>query len=703
MSLGRLKNPLDSFTTYSSHFVLLAARTTERARLFSDDSNATSTLQAIDSVKQLGAPVPFPGTSGDVFLVLDTRRFAQFSVERMKYETFINGLTTGQSHANLSTEIEMTILDSVGISFINYLQWLMDTQMQTNFDGMVFMLRVIFVGHKEDGSTETVQTVTIPCHLFKMDVDLDYAKGAYSCSFMPNFNFASNQHSRWLNIGQASNYFTGSSNKLGDMVNSFERTLNTESQVFYDRVEKVLLSAGKAPSTATGRFGRKVQYQLTLPKEWNDFIYTGPSIHDAVELDFKARSKSTATGGSTTSATGTNSKEVTQAKNTHLSVDPGQTIPEVLDIMFKQVADIQRLGNAEKLTKSDQFITFYKYLTSVSSDDSSFTVHVDVIPFEIPNVKPPSPNQKDGVSQHQDKFYQQVDGKNYPRSYFELDYIFTGKNVDVLGMEMKIQDLQFLLAANVKVGEGEQLLLSSRGQGDTVAEKKEKDPVAEVLGSSRAYDPIMIPMLTQAQRDNFSQYVLARSTDAGRQRNFDSQSYSRNLSAFYAQSAAMANITIRGNPDIMAKFVIESPVQHTSPVTAGATGVSTTNLDVKSRYRDDLEKRILRTKGITEGRTTGTFSVERPLGDVSYVSQPVFVLLNVMGPNVDPITNELIQGEDFATRVLYDNYYVVFRVVNIIERGVFTQELELWSHNVYGTSKLTSEDRSKKATQVVPS
>lgn len=77
------------------------------------------------------------------------------------------------------------------------------------------------------------------------------------------------------------------------------------------------------------------------------------------------------------------------------------------------------------------------------------------------------------------------------------------------------------------------------------------------------------------------------------------------------------------------------------------------------------------------------------------MSTPCFVNVVVKGPNVDFRTNELVEGQDFATRVLFDNYYVVFKVVNIIENGVFTQQMELWSHNVFGLNKLTEEQLSK--------
>ena len=695
MSYGRLANPLDGFASYSTHFVLLACRTTERARLFSDESKNTETLEAINRCTHLGQAVPYGGSS-DVFLVLDTRRFSQFTVERLEYEVLINGLQKGEGHGNLATEVQMTVLDSIGISFMNYMQWLMDSQMQTNFDGMIFMLRLIFVGHNADGTdSKPVQTVSIPMHLFKMEVNLDYAKGAYACTFMPNFNFSVNQHNRWLNIGSATTFSSPpGSTKLGDMVQALENALNDRSAKFYEDMSALLIRGGRAPAKSTGKVGRKVQYQITLPDggtdgtgtNWNEFIYTGPGTGNALELDYKERF---ARQGETPAAGGS-SKAETQARQTTLSVEPGQTITEVLDIMFKQTAQVQELANAEKLKSTDKFVTFYKHLVSISSNEDSFTVHVDVIPFEVPNVVPPKPDTATKVSQNQAQFLGQ-DGK--PINYFELDYIFTGKNLDILNMDMKIQDLQFLLAANVKVGEGEIFSVSNSGQGELTGQEKEVQQKVNEMLALRQYDPVVIPKMTAEELTNFNNMINARRPEVGKQQRADRQNYTRNLSAFYASSPVMTQITIKGNPAIMAKFNIPHPVPHVTASSQGAAGQSRVDQSVKQKYRQQLTQEILKT-GISQN-SNGTFQVQRPLGDASYTTSPVFVLINIMGPNVDFTTNELIDGQNFATRVLFDNYYVVFKIKNVIDRGTFTQDLELWSHNVYGVNKLTAEQLNK--------
>lgn len=665
---GRLPNPLDNFSSYSTHFVMLACRTTEAARDFAQEAEST-TLRAINDVSYLGEPVKWKESNDSVYLVLDTRRFSQFTVDKFYNETLINGFQAKGSHGNLSTEVKMTILDSVGISFINYMQWLIDERMQCNFDGIIFMLRVIFIGHNDDGrASEVVQTVTIPMHLFKMDVNLDYAKGVYECTFQPNFNFAVNVHNRWLNIGHATNYKTANAPKLGQMVENFQTVLNAESNNFYNSVQKQPAAGQVQGSETASKFGRKVQYMITIPEKWKDFTWTGASLDNAIERKFgKDKNKP--------------EDPITPALNNFTSVAPGQTIPQVLDLMFEQVDQIKQLANADALN-GGKSITFYKHLISISSDEDGFTVHVDVIPFVVPNVKPQSTNgNKDNSTTSKENFVPantRGGSLQVPKNYFELDYIFTGKNTDILNFDMKIQDLQFLLAANVRVGEG-RLFLDSQTDG-------QKDVVKSAGSSSnntgphntlarredfntRRYDPILIPMLTKDQKADFSQYVAMRSEATQNSVVSNSLSYAQNLSTFYARSPVNVSLKIKGNPDIFDKFTLQTPVDHAVPNAAGT-------------YRQKLEEDLLKLDGIARDDAAGTFSV-KPLGNQSYVGGPVFAKINIKGPNVDPRTNELIDGNNFAESVLYNNYYIVMKVINTIEKGVFTQDLEMNSFNLF--------------------
>lgn len=673
--------------------------------------NNRETLDAIERVQQLGDAVPNVGDAvrGDVFLVMDTRRFSQFTVENMKYEVFINGLSKGHAHSNLATTIEMTVLDSVGISFINFLQWLMDVKLQTNFDGMIFLIRTIFVGHNEDGTTQTIQSITIPAHLFKMEVNLDYAKGVYSLEFMPNMNFSVYQHNRWTHIGSATGFGSLSGKTLGGVVRAFEETLNKKSVDFFEQSSKVLLQAGRSPVQTTGKFGRRVQYQVTLPSDWEGKEFFGSwkhNVNGSIERNFKAElEKLDASKKQTPEGTRATDGSASPAKSVRMSIEVGVTVTEVLDIMFKQVPAIAAFANAEKVSDPNGVAKFYKHVVSITSSDELVIVHVDVVAFEVPNVQPPGAvkitNEKQAerlaaevreATEKRSPYTTKVENgvaKRIPKSYFELDYIFTGKNTQVLNFDMKMQNLVFLLAANTKVSEGEMVHKVMTGQ-EANPEATKQAPPRELL-SLRPYDPLLLPIATAMVKENFSFLSAAsRDKDVQNRVNTNLQEYVRNLSAFYAISPIQTAVTIKGNPDIMLKFSAPTLPEHRSFLTQGAAGLSGANENERAAYRKNFESDVLKLGGSElSDQGGGVFTVNRQLGNDSYMTSPVFVKVNIKGPNVDFRTNELIAGQDFASEVLLDNYYVVFKVVNVIEKGVFTQELELWSHNVFGSTKLS--------------
>jgi len=666
--LSRIKNPLDDFQSYSVHYILLACRTTVVASAFADEKNDTTSLAAIDNTKALGDPVVFGNSSSDVFLVIDTRRFAQFSVENLKYDVYVNGLQQGGSTSNLAADLSMTVLDSVGISFANFLQWLMDSQMKTNFDGLVFMLRTIFVGHKADGTTETVQSETIPMHLNRVEINLDYAKGAYTMEFMPNMNFNVQKHSRFLVVSTTTAYGTGDGNTLGGLVTSFEKRLNDASLKFFNDIQKAVKDAGGG--TGDGQYGRRVEYQITIPESWKPWQVKGSNQGKVSETKYGK--------DSTTPPTTIN--------NSLVATQPGSEITKILDEIFKQIPDIAEMGNFKSSDPSKEgVITFYKYIVGLTSSNETVCVHVDVVEFKVPNVFRRKPSESAAVSSIDTEFYAEQTDKDtgikrrVPKDFIEYDYIFTGRNKDILNFDMKIQDFQFLLASNLKIGPSD--LNNAADSGET-PDGKGKETYDDLL-HARKYDPIVLPIDSNAALKAFSNVAGAigkKDEDTTKKQ----QQYTQNLSMFYAGSPIITTLTIKGNPLIMHKFNVGKLLGHPSGGGQTSSEGSTTGIVSREAYRKDLEDRILKANPKLE-KQGNSFVVKSNLSEKSYAVSPVFVRVNVKGPAVDFRTNE-DKSPPYASSVLENQYYVVFKVSNVFQGHMFTQELELYSHNVYGAS-----------------
>lgn len=673
-----IKNPLDNFQSYSVQYIMLACRTTVSASAFTDESLADSTLASINNVKALGDPVIHGNSSNDVFLVIDTRRFAQFTVESMKYDVYINGLQTGGSTSNLAADLSMVVLDSVGISFANFLQWLMDSQMKTNFDGLVFMIRTVFVGHHPDGSTEVVQSETIPMHLNRVEINLDYAKGAYTLEFMPNMNFSVSKFNRFMSVSTATKYKTGEGNTLGGLIQNFEDELNAISLKHYRAVQEVIGPVKGLKDKE--KFGRLVTYQITTPDRWRDFSMKGPS-----------------SGKTSESVQKTDGEIVPPAviSNSVVTTQPGSEITKILDEIFRQVVEVSEMGNFQSNDPSKVgFITFYKHIVGLTSSEETMCVHVDVVEFKVPNIFPSkTPNAAPPIDK---EYYKEIVDESTgikrvePLNFLQYDYIFSGRNKDILNFEMKIQDFQFLLASNLKIGTSD---INKTANASGELKEDENKQAGLDLMYARKFDPIMIPNDSAAALQAFSNIsgALGKKDEEATKK---SQQYTKNLAMFYAGSPIVVTMTIKGNPLIMHKVNIGKFQGHPAGTGQSSADGSSTAIVPRDKYREDLETRILKANsGKIAKDANGTLTLSGSnLTEQSYATAPVFIRVKVNGPVVNFRTNEEA-APPYAESVLGDQYYVMFRISNIFQGHLFTQELELYSHNIFGAS---GTDKIKK-------
>ena len=687
-------NLLDKYESYSVHHVIIACRSTVRAESITSrvDADMARVNNAINAAKYLGDVVQIDDSAQDAFLVLDTRRFGQYSVESLRYDVNVNGLAKTGSHTHLVSELKMQIIDESGISFAKFIQWIMDDRLKTNFDGLVFVLKTIFIGHESDGRTSEVHAECIPMTLVRMDVDLSYDKGLYEMEFAPNVNFNAVTQSRYLNIATATTAWTKPGGKLGDVVQSFEDNLNTVSKKFYDDIQREANVAingsdygsnGKPPV----KYGRLIQYMITIPPSWNDFEFAGSNIGSVPEQKAEKAApktqvpmvdgKPSLAGSAISSGTNTTGG----VGSAYASAARGTSIMSALDGIFKQVYQIAEMGNFTKEPGKDNIITFYKHIIGLTSSDTHLIVHVDVVEFRIPNVQALQSiaNDKTSVSTNMEEFITTTPvkkptdkedgvGKIKPKiikDLLEWDYIFTSKNDSILSFDLKIQDFNALIQGNLRIGDG-----AIRESIDSASAPKPASATEAIF--IREYDPVLMPENTAEALKNFRDSSMLLKNRAEQGVTIQKvQKYHQNLTAFYATNTSDVVMTIRGNPEIFQKFNVGEVLKHTE-------------ITDKTAYREDLEKRIIKANPdkITKDQN-GSFRLTS-LSEKSYAATPVFARLNIRGPNVDFLSNGAGGSEgDYSTTLFEDNFYMITKVTHIFNRSVFTQEINLKNFNIY--------------------
>lgn len=696
-------NPLDAFNSHSVHYVVLAARTTEGLQKYNDSAS----LQLIDRCKVLGGEVE-PG----VFMMIDTRRFSQFTIDNFSLDTLISGFSVPGSDTPNATGVKMAfnVIDSVGISFANFLQFLCDQQLQVSFNGMTVLVKLLFVGHDEKGGSKTIQTIAIPAIFDKIQVDLNDTKGVYACELFPLLGMVSNakHNSKWTSIGTASSYFTGvNDNTLGAVINSFEAKLNDLSLKRYSQMNGIAQTAGE-PTKNLKLVGRPVQYMITIPKEWETFKFTGPTQHRATEISFRDLIKTVETQKATTAAEAQKKAQQNSAapgKDSYVAVDPDLTITEVLDVIFGQTTEVAQLGNFTRKQDASGDLKFYKHIVSVTSDDNNFTVHVDVVEYLVPNVelnKTPSSGATSAASNFDQRLFEEktdpvLGTRKVPKNFIELDYIFSGKNLDVLNLDLKIENLNWLLLRGTKLGGQAMNSVADEGQkiSDGTTEGEDKRP----MEGMRQKDPALMPQRTAMESKNFNNIASNAQVNGATPQQVNQQ-YMANISAFYNAGPIVAKLQLRGNPDMLAAVALQTIPKHVNAVTVtGARGAtSSSNSGVKAQYRENFERTLLK---ITKNAPLPSGPITpKMLTGPSYVSSPVFVKVNVYGPNVNFITNEL-NGGNFAQQLFYDNFYWLGKITSRIEGTKFTHDLELTSYSVYGHSSGVAKGPSASAVKGV--
>src|SRR5271167_2145916 len=245
-------NPLDNFRTYSYHFILTLSNTTQafidqigggtNSTSQSNSNQPSPLLSAVLSATAPGQKIHVGGQNGvggsDVWLILDTRRFSQYSVtEWTMHHTYGTG-----DRVNPTTPVAthtMQLIDTTGISFFNLLMDLFRNKVKSTRFSAFFLLAIMFVGHKDDGTTETISTSYIPMTILTMGLSFNASGSTFDMSFLETEGGQARggAGTDQLNyVGDAKAFTTENfANTVGGMLDAFEKQLNVKSLDFFQK------------------------------------------------------------------------------------------------------------------------------------------------------------------------------------------------------------------------------------------------------------------------------------------------------------------------------------------------------------------------------------------------------------------------------------------------------------------------------------
>jgi len=712
-------NPLDNFRTYSYHFVMTLASTTQA---FIDQiggglnsisqSNSNQPSPLLNAVLAANAPgQKFHIGNSDVYLILDTRRFSQYSiVDWQMNHTYgtgdsVNPTTPGATHT-------MQLIDTTGISFFNLMMDLFRNKIKSTRFSAFFLLAIIFVGHKDDGTTETVAVTYIPMTILTMGLSFSASGSTFDMTFWEaeGGQERGGAGTDQLNyVGDAKSFTTQNfSNTVGGMLDAFEKELNVRSLDFFQKYTNALNIAGKA--VPGQQLGKLVQYMITYPT-------TEPNNWGAFPLDIAPQS--TNVEKMYIAATQDNVTDKSAAAEIALAtITPGPsfstmklsdstTIPDAIKRILESSSKILALASSDK-RQNGQAIAF-KILTVVTSDDTSYLVHYDIYPFYLPIIN--VDKQKSQNSQPNSNSVTVTSGStnqtdvNQYENVITYNYLFSGQNNAIIHLDVKFDPETAVQAldTNLNIGTSRFNQLAAQGQKKSAVAQGSvgaKDALNVYAPDLRANDPIFFPIKSLAQKDNNQDQRNAEAiSDAIAQSQLNiKQQYTQTFASVHFLSNMQLDMTVRGNPNIIKKFadrntrggypqhgqIIKSPQTITTFTQSGqntaeanfntflATAVSSAKAAYYANYYYPRIADVLSPPKSMTGSTNDPL-----LHGPDVAVHPIYVVIKIFAPNVDSTGNFIAGGPMFTDEFFYNGVYRLLLVETKFSGGEFTHNMTL--------------------------
>jgi len=641
-------NPLDRFRSYAYHHILVAAGSTEAIRAFTTGEG--------EVLKNLKLGQTAGGQGSEYYLVFDTRKNSFFSITDVSYTSSAFANTSRMSNTIYST-VDMQIVDSTGMTLVNYLKWLQDNGLKTSLYKMVFMLKTIFVGHTYDGKTETVYQDAIPMVLKNMVLNPSHQGSQISASFCPITNGAvyfMEDYSRTFDIPSV----FSSTGKLSDALKNLQLVLNYNSRQWFQKLQLEITKNDetKKEQPSLG-YGKLVQYMITIPDDWESFSVLG--IFDRMtETVFKK--------------IGIKNPVTPSGVKIGFTVNPKTEILDLIEQILKQSTDVQKLASNENVKKG--FIRTYKIIPTVTSDETTVVIHFDIVNFTIPKIEDDS-NKTEGKDQVGKTSAFVKPKSDSDSNVFTFDYLFTGKNADILNFDLKMNNINLAIADDLIIGD-KSSQESAKDQKDKETDEA-KTVKKTVLLNVKEKDPILPPFKTLSQAQNVS---WSTETDSRSDVVKSRQQFIQNMSKIYAACSQDLILKIRGNPDLYKRFTDSTLMPHVKSIdfnsfSDGKYVTSEAFLSTVEKGSAFAQSEEVMYKEALKKRTAEMGVAELQQSEKISSLLPLYVKVNIKLQNVDLIADHFDTSFKPYDKFWYDGYYIVRKIVHHFSKGEFHQEL----------------------------
>ena len=586
------QNPLNEFRSYSYYHVLCLCDSTQSALELSRSTD----LMDYQNDKPLtqydpSEIVPKVNKRGQYFVLINGSTDTKLNIQSAKWSTIFFPKTTGSGEkgVQLRTQMvdgEMIIHEIFGVDFLNYIDQAL-RKFGIDPNSGIYVLKTVFVGHKDDGTTHIVKNIK-PLSFILYDIQAKFdITGAYYTLSMVGVSCGAAQSPHI----QAISEHTRVSGIIGK---------SPKEAIEIDLADKI-------NSVATEKWNKiRSCYNAGVDIE-DEFIKVEYFFHvdEIYGTDLKVGTATIASKGDVTS------------KDPIFSARRGR----IENIINQIMLSCKEIENKDKISENEKyFFTITSKINTYKEDgERKYEVHFYV-------------NQKSSPVKPKEWL---LTGPKLGEGKLELDYIFTGKNIDIIDFDITMQQglgfFQMLTSMpSVPLTPHKTITGNSASAETQQTGQKQGSGTQEIRVRKPFFVGTNVKIPTHLTSKNFIGVT----------------SYESLLSRHAALEDLEATVKIHGNPQLL----------------------NDTTFNIDDATLGDMEKTIADIDSNENVIAPNTHKL------------PLYVKINIRMPtNPASKSDEQIVYNDPTRSFWYNSWYYILGIDHQFERGEFTQTIDAMS------------------------
>lgn len=393
--MSRPENPLNFFRTYSYHHILIACDGTETAEALAN-SGKLSLFDRGGAAERIEVQ-SLDGSDGGYVVLINGMSDAQFTITSAKWSSVLipSEAPSGETqYQTMAVDGELTIQEIGGVRFLNSVAESCDA-LEVDPNGLCFMLKTLFVGHRDDGTTEMITNIR-PLLFFAYDIaaEFDITGAEYIFSFVGMVNGAGRLPLS-SSVGDGFSFSIQPGWNLDTTMKELEGSINSRMGAYREKLKRQSVCEGVEIDWESDF--KEVTYKIVLDNEYKEM---------------KA---------------GTNSlpQQQTQGNKDPTIVQEGDSISMEGLISLVMRSSQQVIDETDREKSKDGKEHTFKITSAFDTGPDSFVVVYHVQQYE--SITTP-------LKQGENPFTFDPGDQG-----IEFDYIFTGQNVDIVDFDIKMQ------------------------------------------------------------------------------------------------------------------------------------------------------------------------------------------------------------------------------------------------------------------------